>query len=160
MKNKHLIGLLWFCALLAFFSCSNKPPTDISIEDIKGLESLPVGHEISWGKRSSITKLDSARAVVKRPAKKRKQNSEKEAPVIDFHIGSRGKEKSETTTNQADNGSSVNTGKDKSENKQATNSGNKHKEKTSKGFPWWIIALILVLFLFLKFGKGLFKFWP
>lgn len=146
---KSALPLLALIGLVLILNACCKPPTYTGIQDIPQLSSMPVGVSFSFldseGKRTTITKIDSLRAVVEQERPKR----ERATPFI--HIGSSGKDKSETTT--ADNGGVV--GKDKSDNKGATDSGNKSKVKTTNNsFPWYVYLMVIVgLFLFFYF-KG------
>lgn len=153
--TKLLMILITGIALMLILNaCCQKPIRTGNIQSVAGLELVPQGASFSFldsqGKLTTITKIDSVRVVVEQEKPKKERG---QAPFI--HIGSSGKDKSETAI--ADNGGVI--GKDKSDNKGATDSGNRHKEKTSNGFPWYAwILLILGFGLFLYLKKGLFKF--
>lgn len=146
MKAEHvyktLLGVIFLLLLMMIASCCSKPPSKGSIQSVQGIELLPLGASFSFldseGKLTTITKIDSVRVVVEHEQPKR----QRAAPFI--HIGSEGKDKSETNT--ADNGGSIINGNDKSDNKEATDSGNK---EVSNSFPWyvWIILVLGLVFI-------------
>ena len=160
MNNKLFYGLsllfLLFLLAMILFNCAGSKPVPQK-QEIKELDALEIGTSFSFldeeGKLTTIKKLDSLNFEVKkrgRPRRKKRGSfihveihKDKSKVITDSY----NKDKSTTTT--ADNGAVV--GKDKSDNKMATDSGNKEASNT---FPWyvWILAVLLAaFFLWSKF---------
>jgi hypothetical protein len=129
--------------LIILSACCSKPPASSSVQDIQGLDHLPVGTEFSFvnaeGKRTTVTKFDTFRYVVEQ---ERPRRETRKAPFINVNIekdksrteiGSRNTDKSQ----QADNGAVI--GKNKPD----------HRDQSGFKIPLiaWIIGLPITLLL-------------
>ena len=164
MKNNKLfygLSLLFLLFLLAMilFNCAGSKPAPQK-QEIKELAGLEIGTTFSFldeeGKQTTIKKLDSKNFEVKSEGRAKSKKKGGSFIHVEIHkdkskviTDSYNKDKSTTTTTTADNGAVI--GKDKSDNKMATDSGNK---EVSNAFPWyvWILAVLLAaFFLWSKF---------
>ena len=152
---RYLIIFLLFCSAC----CTSKLAPTYPDQNIPELAPLEVGTSFSFfdseGKQTTITKLTPlAYSIKEAPKPKPQGNGGRPAPFISIEVN---KDKSRTYTDSynqtADNGGTI--GKDKSDNKQAEDSGNK---SSSTSFPWYFWVLVALIgggFIYLKFIKPL-----
>jgi hypothetical protein len=142
-----------FLAFLISSCCASQQPVSYQPQDIPELEMVPVGTSFAVfdteGKATVISKLEHDRYSIDTEQEKPEPqqgsfiNIQVQKDKSKTYQDSYNKDKSESTTNQADNGATI--GKDKSDNKGAEGSGNKSVKRQGWPVSVQIIAVILVI---------------